>query len=184
MRDGLRALARRAGREGLYHETITVAFMSIVLDRMRRASAAAGRECLRRRPSRNCRIVRCSRAGTARRRCSRPPRASASCWPTPSSARSHERGVDPARPRARRGAGAGGTRADRAAHREARVEGAQGAGRDARPESRRPGRGHRAARVRRRVRFSGDTLEKIADLKRVYGLDLDARASHRLVDAG
>jgi hypothetical protein len=35
MRDGLRALARRAGREGLYHETITVAFMSIVLDRMR-----------------------------------------------------------------------------------------------------------------------------------------------------
>ena len=35
MRDGLRALARRAGREGLYHETITIAFMSIVLDRMR-----------------------------------------------------------------------------------------------------------------------------------------------------
>ena len=32
--------------------------------------------------------------------------------------------------------------------------------------------------------FSGDTLQKIADLKRVYGLDLDASASHRMVDAG
>ena len=33
MRDGLRDLARRAGRPGLYHETITVAFMSIVSQR-------------------------------------------------------------------------------------------------------------------------------------------------------
>jgi hypothetical protein len=33
MRDGLRDIARRAGRPGLYHETITVAFMSIVAQR-------------------------------------------------------------------------------------------------------------------------------------------------------
>jgi hypothetical protein len=32
--------------------------------------------------------------------------------------------------------------------------------------------------------FGADTLAKIADLRRVYGLDLDARASHRMVDAG
>ncbi len=31
--------------------------------------------------------------------------------------------------------------------------------------------------------FGPDTLARIADLKRVYGLDLDARASHRMVDA-
>ena len=30
--------------------------------------------------------------------------------------------------------------------------------------------------------FGPDTLAKIADLKRVYGLDLDAGAAHRLVD--
>ena len=34
MRDGLRAIAARAGKPGLYHETITVAFMSIVLERL------------------------------------------------------------------------------------------------------------------------------------------------------
>ena len=34
MRDGLRDIARRAGRPGLYHETITVAFMSIVSQRV------------------------------------------------------------------------------------------------------------------------------------------------------
>ena len=28
--------------------------------------------------------------------------------------------------------------------------------------------------------FGPDTLARIADLKRVYGLDLDARASHRM----
>ena len=33
MRDGLRDIARRAGRPGLYHETITVAFMSVVAQR-------------------------------------------------------------------------------------------------------------------------------------------------------
>jgi hypothetical protein len=30
MRDGLRALARTAGRPALYHETVTIAFMSLV----------------------------------------------------------------------------------------------------------------------------------------------------------
>ncbi len=30
--------------------------------------------------------------------------------------------------------------------------------------------------------FGAETLRKIADLKRVYELDLDARASHRLKD--
>ncbi len=35
-----------------------------------------------------------------------------------------------------------------------------------------------------RCAFGADTLGKIADLKRVYGLDLDAGASHRMVDAG
>ena len=34
MRDGLQGIARRAGRPGLYHETITVAFMSIVAQRL------------------------------------------------------------------------------------------------------------------------------------------------------
>jgi predicted DNA-binding ribbon-helix-helix protein len=31
--------------------------------------------------------------------------------------------------------------------------------------------------------FSEETLRRIADLRRVYGLDLDASASHRLVEA-
>ena len=31
--------------------------------------------------------------------------------------------------------------------------------------------------------FGADSLAKIADLKRVYGLDLDASASHRMADA-
>ena len=30
--------------------------------------------------------------------------------------------------------------------------------------------------------FGAESLTRIADLKRVYGLDLDARASHRLVE--
>jgi hypothetical protein len=34
MRNGLQDLARRAGRPGLYHETITLAFMSIVAQRV------------------------------------------------------------------------------------------------------------------------------------------------------
>jgi hypothetical protein len=34
MRDGVRDIARRAGRLELYHETITVAFMSIVAQRV------------------------------------------------------------------------------------------------------------------------------------------------------
>ena len=34
MRDGVRDIARRAGRPELYHETITVAFMSIVAQRV------------------------------------------------------------------------------------------------------------------------------------------------------
>jgi len=33
MRDGLRAFAARVGKEGLYHETVTVAFMSLVAER-------------------------------------------------------------------------------------------------------------------------------------------------------
>lgn len=32
--------------------------------------------------------------------------------------------------------------------------------------------------------FSADSLERIAALKQVYGLDLDAAASHRLVEEG
>ncbi len=32
--------------------------------------------------------------------------------------------------------------------------------------------------------FSDQTLRQIADLKRIYGLDLDARASHRLIESG
>ena len=31
--------------------------------------------------------------------------------------------------------------------------------------------------------FSAESLQRIADLKRVYGLDLDATASHRLTEA-
>ncbi|HEY9421812.1 MAG TPA: hypothetical protein VIW92_10385 [Thermoanaerobaculia bacterium] len=31
--------------------------------------------------------------------------------------------------------------------------------------------------------FSDETLRRIADLKRIYGLDLDSTASHRLVEA-
>jgi len=34
MRDGVRGIAARAGRPGLYHETITIAFMSIVAQRL------------------------------------------------------------------------------------------------------------------------------------------------------
>ncbi len=34
MRDGVRDIARRAGRPELYHETITVAFMSLVAQRV------------------------------------------------------------------------------------------------------------------------------------------------------
>ncbi|HEX3554752.1 MAG TPA: hypothetical protein VIA62_16125 [Thermoanaerobaculia bacterium] len=31
--------------------------------------------------------------------------------------------------------------------------------------------------------FSPESLRRIADLKRIYGLDLDATASHRLIEA-
>jgi hypothetical protein len=34
MRDGLRCIAQKAGKPDLYHETITVAFMAIVADKM------------------------------------------------------------------------------------------------------------------------------------------------------
>ena len=34
MRDGVQGIALRAGRPGLYHETITIAFMSIVAQRL------------------------------------------------------------------------------------------------------------------------------------------------------
>ena len=40
MRDGLRALARAAGRPALYHETVTVAFMSLVHARVATAPGA------------------------------------------------------------------------------------------------------------------------------------------------
>ena len=32
--------------------------------------------------------------------------------------------------------------------------------------------------------FSAETLRQIADLKRLYGLDLDSGASHRMIEAG
>jgi hypothetical protein len=32
--------------------------------------------------------------------------------------------------------------------------------------------------------FSEETLRRIADLKRIYGLDLDSSASHRLAEGG
>ena len=35
-----------------------------------------------------------------------------------------------------------------------------------------------------RCAFGPDTLARIADLKRVYDLDLDAASAHQLVDAG
>jgi hypothetical protein len=35
-----------------------------------------------------------------------------------------------------------------------------------------------------KVPFSPESLSRIADLKRVYGLDLDASASHRLQERG
>jgi hypothetical protein len=45
MRDGLRRFAASIGKAGLYHETITVAFMSIVAERMA-ADPGAGWEAL------------------------------------------------------------------------------------------------------------------------------------------
>jgi hypothetical protein len=33
-----------------------------------------------------------------------------------------------------------------------------------------------------RAPFSAESLLRIAELKRIYGLDLDARASHRLIE--
>ena len=41
MRDGLVALAKRAGKPGLYHETITIAFMSLVMQRVAAEPAVA-----------------------------------------------------------------------------------------------------------------------------------------------
>ena len=35
-----------------------------------------------------------------------------------------------------------------------------------------------------RVPFAAETLRQIAELKRVYGLDLDSGASHRMIEAG
>lgn len=35
-----------------------------------------------------------------------------------------------------------------------------------------------------RAPFSAETLGRIAELKRIYGLDLDASASHRLIETG
>jgi len=35
-----------------------------------------------------------------------------------------------------------------------------------------------------RTPFSGATLERIREFKRIYGLDLDSRHSHKLVEAG
>lgn len=35
-----------------------------------------------------------------------------------------------------------------------------------------------------RAPFSPETLARIAELKRIYGLDLDASASHRLIEKG
>ena len=32
--------------------------------------------------------------------------------------------------------------------------------------------------------FKKETLERVADLKRIYGLDLDSRASHRMKETG
>ncbi len=41
MRDGLQGIARRANRPGLYHETITIAFMSLVAQRVANEPAIA-----------------------------------------------------------------------------------------------------------------------------------------------
>ena len=50
MRDGLRAFAARVGKAGLYHETITVAFMSIVAERRALAPGLAWDALLERHP--------------------------------------------------------------------------------------------------------------------------------------
>ena len=44
MRDGVQGIARRAGSPGLYHETITIAFMSIVAQRLADQPGAAWAE--------------------------------------------------------------------------------------------------------------------------------------------
>ncbi len=46
VRDGLRRFAAAQGQPGLYHETITVAFMSVVAERMRRHPGATWPELL------------------------------------------------------------------------------------------------------------------------------------------
>jgi hypothetical protein len=50
MRDGLRRFAASIGKAGLYHETITVAFMSIVAGRMAADPGAGWESLLRQNP--------------------------------------------------------------------------------------------------------------------------------------
>jgi hypothetical protein len=50
MRDGLRRFAASIGKAGLYHETVTIAFMSIVADRMAADPGVPWAELLRRHP--------------------------------------------------------------------------------------------------------------------------------------
>jgi hypothetical protein len=50
MRDGLQRLAEKVGKPGLYHETITVAFMSLVSERMGLAPGAGWELLLSRNP--------------------------------------------------------------------------------------------------------------------------------------
>jgi N-formylglutamate deformylase len=50
MRDGLRRFAASIGKAGLYHETVTIAFMSIVADRMAAEPGVPWEELLRRHP--------------------------------------------------------------------------------------------------------------------------------------
>lgn len=50
MRETLQTLALRAGKPGLYHETMTIAFMSIVAERIADGDAATFDELLARNP--------------------------------------------------------------------------------------------------------------------------------------
>ena len=50
MRDGVQGIASRAGRPGLYHETITIAFMSIVAQRLASPTAPAWDEFIAAQP--------------------------------------------------------------------------------------------------------------------------------------
>ncbi len=46
MRDGVRRVAARAGKPGLYHETVTVAFMALIADAQRACDGSASVERL------------------------------------------------------------------------------------------------------------------------------------------